>query len=749
MVCLSSPPKLSDDALAVFHANDHFLSNAPILIFYGPSTPSAAHAAHSSSRVQSHVFTPAGFQSYPRLAISPSSPTYAAVNCLSREEQGDETCRALAYSVFKYFSELPESVKHGWKQRTSSAGKPLTAFELFSEAHAAELASRMTQLANGLEIAKDIENALGPETISELDLDVILPPGSIRNESRGGNSEGPNLNEDEATYDRYGQFAPLVKLFGEPMFMPTSKVKRAPSRPTAVNRSTTFSRAQKENIRRELCELVDTEENYVSKLDGLVNGIARDVRARSEGGSSSSSVQSNGSVHKIFPPSLSRILKMNVGFMTALRAVLEETEADAIDDITSTSAERPSSQPSQNDSTGASTVAACMLDWFPKFAGCYGEYISANSEVGQTLRTLMAVEASLVAQAIQEIGEQRLMSLLIEPIQRLPRYSLYIENITRQLPVQHQALKLLMKAKDLVTDICAQDQGRGDQRKILALLRRLVASWPQDCNPQTRLITAVDLIQSRPPFRLNELPHEHAQFVGLLFADCFVLAQKRTSDSLSARGLLSALEAPSFEVNTNESGRILFVSHFSLDEFDVLEILESRAIKLVPTRARERRNTDISDSNSPAKAISVFRLAGSYESRASRVVADFARARIEGRHSETERSGPKWEARHSDGSRFGLGISIAIFEGGAIGQDTKKRVRAGARIFVQNGGSGNSLNFPKAEGNEIVASVFVEGDGFFKLEVATTYQPKTRDTVTSAEFVPVLLKRRKYLGPLY
>ena len=138
VVVIPPAPALSPDVVSLFYVVDELLSRSPILVFYGPSaTPTAAA---NNSRIQAHVFSPAGFQSYPRLTIAPSSPLYAAVNCLPREEQGDDVCRGLAFSLYKYFAELPPHVKALWDKECAGLAKLRAAPALFSEGHAALLA---------------------------------------------------------------------------------------------------------------------------------------------------------------------------------------------------------------------------------------------------------------------------------------------------------------------------------------------------------------------------------------------------------------------------------------------------------------------------------------------------------------------------------------------------------------------------------------------------------------------------------
>ena len=80
------PAALSGEDLSLFSTTDDLLSASPVLIFYGP-TATSTQATHS--RIQAHVFTPAGLQNFARLIISPTATFYNAVTCLPREEQGD------------------------------------------------------------------------------------------------------------------------------------------------------------------------------------------------------------------------------------------------------------------------------------------------------------------------------------------------------------------------------------------------------------------------------------------------------------------------------------------------------------------------------------------------------------------------------------------------------------------------------------------------------------------------------------
>src|SRR5262249_20786203 len=137
------------------------------------------------------------------------------------------------------------------------------------------------QVQNVKEVIKDIRQALAEQTVSWLDVDVVLPAGSMKElDLSSRDSILPDPSEEDIETARYGGYANLVKLFGEPAFLPTSRLRRQPSKPTVLNRSTTFFKKQKESIRREMCELLDTEESYVSKLYDLVHVDAEDFRQK-------------------------------------------------------------------------------------------------------------------------------------------------------------------------------------------------------------------------------------------------------------------------------------------------------------------------------------------------------------------------------------------------------------------------------------------------------------------------------------
>jgi hypothetical protein len=674
VVVVPPPPTLLPDVVSLFYVVDELLARSPVLVFYGPSATPTSTA--SNSRIQAHIFSPAGLQSYPRLTVSPSSPLYSVVNCLPREEQGDEICRGLAYSLFKYFTELSPVVKEVWEAQPTALGSMRSAPAIFSDSHAAILASRMVKVENVNEVIKDVRQALAEQAVSWLDLDVVLPPGTMKqpDEVAGRDSILPQPSDEDIAIHRYGGYAALVKLFGEPAFLPTSRLRRAPSKPTALNKGATFSRKQKETIRREMVELLDTEESYVSKLYDLVHSVAEDFRQKARNKRATSASPSEDALNGLFPPSLDKILETNSAFLEALRKAVEDSENDAIQDIESTGDEGTlmPAVPTRLDVTGTLALATCMRAWFPKFETPYVDYTVAHSSFSTHLRTFMKETGSSFSKRVHETGEQRLMSMLIEPVQRLPRYNLYIDNLIKQLPARHPALNSLLKARDTITQICSHDHAIVQPSRVHENLRLLVSAWPPTLRPRGRLISAIDIVELPPPYRTDLYGPRSVFGILLLFTDFMVVLKKASKQSTTARSLVSQLDGTDVlatERNDPKVDDLSFRQALEINAFDLTEMDSGKLLQLVPLHdlakapnGPRRPGSSRPGSLTSESVVQVFYLAGAHEGKASRVIEDLVRARVEGRFSEIERESYKWEVRSA--TSMDITLFAAMFENG-------------------------------------------------------------------------------------
>ncbi|KAL2267288.1 hypothetical protein VTJ83DRAFT_4565 [Remersonia thermophila] len=746
MVRVTEELALSPEHLTLFYAHDPLLGNLPILIFHGPST--TANYTLNSSRIQVHIYSPAGFQSYPRITVSPNSSFYSAVNYLPREFQGDEVSRGLAFGLFKYFSELPEAVKNHLKNQYP-AQRPGSAPTLFGEQHAADLAKSAVLADNAIEIMGVLEYALRPQHVSNVDVDLVLPPGSIVPLDGADFDEVPDDEDDiyDPTLRQYTGYAPLVKLFGEPVFLPTSKLRRAPSRPASLSRSKSFSKNHKVELRMKMGELVDTEERYVYKLSELVNNIANDFRQKAKERPTDSISPGEDELEKLFPKSADRILENNTAFMEALRKLMDETEEEALRDMEHPYARPPGSHKGK-DPTGVVAMAKIFLEWFPKFTDCYQDYIRASQNFPQLLNAFLDKQSSF-RQRVVQTGEQTVRSLLIEPVQRLPRYSLFIDQIVSCLPMMHPALQPLLRARDIITNICSMDEPLPDKPHVTNRLRAMVESWPTDLEPQGRLILAADIIELAAPYVAVSHNHEGPDRSGLLllFSDCIVVVQKRGNSGMTGREFLREIDKPSpaglLASMTNAAGgpgnyELTFAGWHALADVRFTESADGRLIWM--TSAQEMKGVPADGPVSKAATSRCFLLQDNYEGKAGKLGEEIVRARIEGRFSEKERENPTWTLRTVKMQDNNLGLHAAVFQEGATQLIEGRREPAPIRIVLDNdkGTKGAPVGH---YGVEIVVEVRTGDMKRVSMTTMGLSGKKFIDDIALEDFIPTLSRR--------
>lgn len=530
------------------------------------------------------------------------------------------------------------------------------------------------------------------------------------------------------------------------MFLPTSRLKRAPSQPTNLSKSRIFTRSQKESLRLTMCELVDTEERYVSKLYNLVREVAEEFRLKAQGRGASSTSPDEASLAALFPPCLNEILDVNLGFLEVIRNVLEETERDAIADI-GDDTELPSSMSHRTasrdgkDPIGAVAFANALLEWFPQFSQPYADYMRAHTGFTQTLNSFMRDKNSSFSKRVVETGEQRLRSLLMEPVQRLPRYSLLIDTMTSSLPLIHPAVRPLLKARDIIKDICSlDDPSSTNHDQSFRRLKELVDGWPATILPVGRLITAVDFNELSPPYHIDPSSPNQNQGIMLIYKNCLVLLAKALGSRTTARGLLADLDGaasgPGGPSALQSSGEIKVAQVYDLQTVRSMQSTCGRILFLAPTSAKARpdQNTTVD--------LFALELAGMYEGRASRLIEEMAKAKIEGRFSESERENGKWTLRSPTGTVGNLGILACVLEEGldnVLGRSGLSKIRI---VFdTPRSISTKALNTSDLE---VVISVSSTSEDSYRVDIDSIVGVASSDIVTVDSFVPVLSKRRKF-----
>ncbi|KAL4890205.1 hypothetical protein BDV59DRAFT_98166 [Aspergillus ambiguus] len=739
-----APSDLPWERLDLYQTSDPLLSS--IFVFYGPVA--TANATVSSSRIQAHILTPAGFQSYPRITVSPAAPLYAAVNHLPREKQGDEVCRGLAVSMLKYFADLSESAKECLLAR-ARIGRPDGRIpKMFDEMHAADLANRMTKMEQS-EIVRDIRGAFQERKVPWIDLDVVFPAGSIKPASE----EPTDADMEDAVDLHYGRYTSLVRAWGPPTVLSTSRLKRSPSQPTSVSKSRVFTRSQKESFRLKMCEFVDTEERYVNKLYTLVCHVAEEFRLKAQEKPPSSTSPNESDLAALFPPCLNEILDVNMGFLAVIREILEETEKDAIEDIgvdselpSSMSQRDPSGHPDQ-DAVGAVAFANALLEWFPRFSQPYADYMRAHTGFTQTLNTFMRDKNSSFSRRVQDTGEQLLRSLLMEPVQRLPRYSLLIDTMTSSLPLVHPALRPFLKARDVIKDICSlDDPSSTNHDQSFRRLKELVDGWPSTILPTGRLITAVDFHELSPPYHLNDTASDLTPGIMLIYKNCLVLLAKAAASTTTARGLLAELDNAGSTANgsarSSSSSDIRVVQVYDLHTVRCMQSTCGRILFLAPTSVTSRPNQNTTVD------LLALELASMYEGRANRVIEEIVKAKIEGRFSSNERDNGKWSLRSPSGTTNNLGILACVFE---ENQNAASNRTKSAKIrMVFDTPRAECVKLLQSSDLEVIISVSASNEDQFRVDMDSIVGTTSSDIVTADGFVPVVSKRlSNVLVPLH
>ncbi|KAI0460128.1 hypothetical protein F5B21DRAFT_132805 [Xylaria acuta] len=757
MVRVTEELALSPDHVTLYQATDPLLGHLPILIFHGPST--TANYTFNSSRVQVHIYTLAGLQSFPRLTISPNSTFYNAVHHLPREFQGDEVYRALAFGLSKYFNELPELVKTHIKQQypTTRGRRPGSSPALFGDQHAADIAKSMVRAENTVDVVQKLQTALQTQHVSNVDVDLVLPPGSIAPLQPADFEEVPEDEDDilDPTLRQYGTYTPLVKFFGESIFLPTTRLRRAPSKPSALNRTKSFSKDQKLELRQKLTELVETEERYVAKLDELVKHVASEYRHKAKDRQPNSFSPSAEDVNRLFPGSSDQILQINTGFMQELRKVLDDTEEIAQKDAESgISPSRVGVSGSLSgkakDASGAVAMAKVMLEWFPKFTDCYQDYIRASQNFPQLI-TSFVNQQSTFTDRVALTGEQHLRSTVIEPVQRLPRYSLMIDQIVGCLPITHAALQLMLKARDIIANICSMDDPLADKPHASTRLRNMIESWPTDLDPQGRMVTAADFSEIPAPYQSTSTaetePDERAGMF-LIFSDCIVIVKKLYGIHMTARDLLREIDKPSaaglLASMTNAAGglgsyELAFAGWHELADVRFTESADGRMTWM--TSAKEMKGAHAGDFvTNTAITSRCFVLQESYEGKSAKWSEDIIKARIENRFPEKEREDPSWTLRSVRMPDTGLGLFVAVFQEGLDQLIEGRKEPAPIRIVVdhEKGTKGSPVGHYGVE----ISSDIKTGD-LKKVVMITAglHGKRATDEVALEDLLPTLSRR--------
>ncbi|KAJ6259337.1 hypothetical protein Dda_6237 [Drechslerella dactyloides] len=539
----------------------------------------------TSSRVDAHIYTACGFISYTRMTVDPSSAVYQAVNHMPVGKTESEIYRALAFALCRYFVELTVGVKGtaSATARVARATKP----EPFSAAHAGELAAKLVRIDDDSAIS-NILAALKTRFVPSMDIDLVLPPADAYN----------------SKYQRLLQFMGDVHKQDTNLKRRPSRVER--TRPKSVS---ALPRSNPEKVAIKLQELLDTEVKFIEKLQKLLAEVVTPERTIAE---KAEPPEPNGSVlARLFPSYLDEIFQLNSRFLADLSKAMD-------------------------DDNGVEGIADVFLRHFPSFHNPYSQYIALNPASSGLVGELMRSNTAF-SQRMAGYGEQYLKSTLMEPIQRLPRYTLIIDGVLNNITVTSPVAPKLLEARDIVSKTCEMQSAPAQERaQTIARLSALISGWPANFKPGGALVTAVDLTEVAAPYTDMAL---RTNVIILVFADSIAFINRPSSSSMKAQGVLTEITMPPSIQHSvrREAADLHFAGCTSLKYNRYSTSDGGRAMWITLTKDLE----EVYDMRESAVGMKKFLPSGPWEGKANELVEEIIQAQLQSksRFQETRWSG--------------------------------------------------------------------------------------------------------------
>ncbi|KIW64450.1 hypothetical protein PV04_09382 [Phialophora macrospora] len=409
-----------------------------ILVFYFPVQ--AVGSLASTSRIRTTILSAAGFKSYGAFSVAPNSSYYSAVHKLPEDKQRDDIYRGIAFALCRYFSEVPSEVKNAIDEENAHHGIAMK----WGQTHAAQVTCRMSRVINTEEIIEALrpfskERPSSPQT-------PLRPLASIR-------KTRPSFLPQESSNQGLGR---IGHAFTPSKRIPSGQARRTPSMssPGARKASSTpdpkHSVQQLESLRFKMCEFVDTEDRYITRLQQLIELVTNQGRTPKSLSSKFSTKGNQKAMNAMlqFPSLLDQIRDLNIAFLDDIETALHNSEDAALTFLDSAQA-NPQLLQNAKDPLGVLSFAKILLTHFPKFPMPYREYLDLHSQVSSNLDQFLKEGTTSI---------QQVPSLLMEPAQRISRYGLYIDSMLPHVPANFTvAIRTLEKARKIIAEICEME----------------------------------------------------------------------------------------------------------------------------------------------------------------------------------------------------------------------------------------------------------------------------------------------------
>jgi hypothetical protein len=267
-----------------------------------------------------------------------------------------------------------------------------------------------------------------------------------------------------------------------------------------------------------------------------------------------------------------------------------------------------------------------------------------------------------------------------------------------------------------------------------------VDAWPAKTFPDGRLVTAVDVNEVTPPYQLDQQPSNSGAGILLVFKNCLVILSKPAESRTTARGLLADIDnaaSPTNDMSVSlPSAELKVVQILELHVVRCMQSACGRMLFVVP--AAYKSHPGALDSSADLLALE---LTGMYEGRASRLIEEITKAKIEGRFSEKEREGSKWTLRSPAGTAGCTSILACVCEEGET--SALDKIRSSSIRIVFDTSRAICSQILARDNLDIVLSLSPPNGDQFRLDIETVIGTSSTDSVSVDTFVATLARRCK------
>ncbi|BFZ59592.1 hypothetical protein YB2330_000606 [Saitoella coloradoensis] len=426
--------------------------------------------------------------------------------------------KEIAVGMLMYFDNIGRELRASLVSSAASLG--MVEGALWGLEQAVAFASACEQVNNGRYVGQALSAVAERRGCRNIVFDVIVTDGS---------SSAPAVQN-------------FLMAFGDEIADKQSSPERPETRQRAVS---PLPRPKSDEDRQSavydvLHELLATETSYVERLRHLFLDYANPLMAKAK--LSQLDTLTPYAIFKLFlPVKVQAMMDLNSAFLTSL----------------------------QKAGFDAAAVAEACSQHFPLFKDAYETYLDASDQFEMLLKEYQqqsrALEEFVTAVKYKTAHKVGLRELLFEPVQRLPRYTLLINRIIENLPVEQAQIKVRFSSALSHVEKIARMQRKDEEMSSRSFyrIRTLVEGYPADLGASHRkLITAIDVLDVPVPF--VEDVHPGTPCTILLLSDCLVLVERRSRDVSGAQSLLKDNGRP-IVTKSPTKGSVLLPSQSNLD----------------------------------------------------------------------------------------------------------------------------------------------------------------------------------------